>query len=951
MSQPEKRKNNGQIKVGYIIKLAFRNIVNYKKHMAIIVFGFTISIAVLLSINIWAVKSEQLAINGFLVEQDYQAYIYSAQHPEYIDEIIEELDNDTLVDYYNTAFVSYALFNTENKNPTEYVCLPEASQNQTDPVSITNAFIANQETLNRIKFLFNVEGNFTVEDNGVILSQFQADELSAIYDTEINIGSTLNVSIGKYIPNPAYGFDKIADFNPTFFESYTVTAIYTPQESISIIQEALDIDILSDSIIFPLEDIIPADIEEMNDKSVPYLLFIKFDQEVLTKDGIENVVEKMQDFKTRIFAGHNVYIKILDSPIISLLNAYTRASVTIVFMMPVILVGIILTIFMVNIVVASRQEEVNLLRDRGADSPQIVLLFSIEFLIVAVTGVIFGIIIAILLAALIPSFSSQGFQGDVFREFIKLNKYDYKYMILVPLGLVVGILAYAIFKIIWEISLRNKDYTSGESQRKRIQRNIFVSTNIALAITITIALIFSIIDSARVVISSQNFSIGNSATSGYTFVLFCFMLIFAAQGISFLITEKFMSKIKGLYKRLIFNDAFFLINNFKRKNKKLSTMTFSLVIVSSLIVFSLTAAASISNNQMVESDFKNGADLRIVTYPVDYSFSNNISQVDGVNEVVSIFKTKGAIPSKDYTVYGVDPVKYSRIGEWDKSCFPGGSNFSILTALEANPEGVIIGTGLSESLNVTIGDWIPVYNIASGILYRSFTVVGIINSAPGLGLADGQNIEMLQPNEGFILINADYMVGELSITNCQLFLASILPGENLATIEGGIEELLPNIQVNPVSVNEQFMGDFIEKYIPNVLTFFWIGLIAIIIIIIVLLVMFTDFTLSQRTQEFAISLSMGASRNTIAKLILTEVVVIILSACMGGILLGIGFTYSTFYLLTPILTSHNMIPFSVVIPIWQLVILPIIMTIVALVGVLPSIVKYGQEKIINTLRA
>jgi ABC-type antimicrobial peptide transport system permease subunit len=178
-----------------------------------------------------------------------------------------------------------------------------------------------------------------------------------------------------------------------------------------------------------------------------------------------------------------------------------------------------------------------------------------------------------------------------------------------------------------------------------------------------------------------------------------------------------------------------------------------------------------------------------------------------------------------------------------------------------------------------------------------------------------------------------------------------LPGEALAPIEAEVEELLPNIDVNPASVNEQFMGDFIEKYIPNVLTFFWIGLVAIIIIIIVLLIMFTDFTLSQRTQEFAISLSMGASRNTISRLILTEIVVIIISASMGGILLGIGFTYSTFYLLTPILTSHNLIPFSVVIPIWQLVILPIIMTIIALIGVLPSIWKYGQEKIINALRA
>ncbi|MHA1123989.1 MAG: FtsX-like permease family protein [Candidatus Heimdallarchaeota archaeon] len=947
----QKRKTNDQIKVGYIIKLAFQNIIHHKRHMAIIIFGFTISIAVLLSINIWSVKSEQLAINGFLDEQDYQAYIYSAQHPEYIDEIIEELDNNTLVEYYNTAFLSHALFNTENKDGSSYSCWPEASQNQTDPVSITNTFIAEQITLDRIKFLFNVEGNFSVEDDGIIISQTQAEELSIIYDTEIGVGSIINVSIAKYTPNPSYGQDKIDDFNPTFYESYTIRGVYTPQESISIIQSALDIDVLSDSIIFPLDDITPIDIDEMNDKNIPYLLFVKFDQEVLTADGIDGVVGKMEDFEKKIKAGHSVYIEILDSPIISLINAYSRASVTIVFMLPVIMVGIILTIFMVNIVVASRQEEVNLLRDRGADSPQIVLLFSIEFLIVAIIGVVIGICLAVLLAALIPSFSSTGFQTEVFKEFITTHVYDYTFIILVPLGLVVGILSYAIFKIVWEISIRNKDYTSGENQRKRIQRNIFLSTNIILAAVVTIALAFSIIDSARAVIGNQNYTIGNSSSSGYTFVLFCFMLIFASQVISFLITDKFQSKIKGLYRRIIFNDAFFLINNFKRKDKKLSTMTFSLIIVSSLIVFSLTAAASISNNQLMESEFKNGADLRVVTYPVDYSFQDNISRVDGVNEVVSILKTKGSIPTRDYTVYGVDPVKFSRIGEWDNSCFPDGYNFSILTALEADQEGVIIGSGLSESLNVTVGDWIPVYNIAAGVLYRSFTVTGIINSAPGLGLADGQNIEMLQPNEGFVIINAAYMIEELDITLSQLFLASILPGEQLAPIKAEVELLLPNIQVNPGSVNEQFMGDFIEKYIPNVLTFFWIGLIAIVIIIIVLLIMFTDFTLSQRTQEFAISLSMGASRNAITKLLLTEIVVIILSASIGGILLGIGFTYATFYLLTPILTSHNMIPFTVVIPIWQLAILPVVMTLISLIGVLPSIIKYGQERIINALRA
>jgi ABC-type lipoprotein release transport system permease subunit len=380
-------------------------------------------------------------------------------------------------------------------------------------------------------------------------------------------------------------------------------------------------------------------------------------------------------------------------------------------------------------------------------------------------------------------------------------------------------------------------------------------------------------------------------------------------------------------------------------------MTFALVLVSTFIAFSLISASSVTQNQIMESEYKNGADMRIVTYPVDYNFKNNISQIDGINEVVALMKTTGSIAYDDYTIIGVDSITYSRVGKWVDSSFAEGNSFENLKNLDEMYEGVIISQPLAERLNLTIGDEIPIINLPGGVYHRLFIITGILNSAPGLGLMDGQNIEMLQPNDGIVLINEEFMRTELEITLCQLFLASVFPDENNTRITNEIKGLLSNTQVNPELINEQFMGTFIESYIPNVRVFFYVQLIAVALIIMVLIIMFTDFTLNQRTQEFAITQSMGKSRNTISKILIMEILVIILSASIGGILLGLAFTYSTFNLITPILTSHNIIPFTVNLPILEIVLIPVIMTTMALLGVLPSIIKYGREKIITSLRS
>lgn len=940
-----------KLKTGFFIKLAFRNILNHKRNMGIIIFGFVISITMLLSVYYWSGTSENLALNDFISTQDYQSYIFSSENPDDIDDIMDNLDENELVDLYNLAYSTQALFNTDGKNAS-YVCLPEDEQeNQTNPVSVTNSMLVEQETLDRISFLFDYEGEFIVDENNIVISLTQAQELGAIYGREIKVGDTFNVSIAKYLPNPAYGLDAIEDFFPIFYEDFTISAIFTIQDGVSIIQSVFDLEWLSDSILFPLSEVSQSNLNEMVDRDIPYIFFVKFDNDLLTDGGLSQVVEKMDLFSENMKADFpDVYIYVLSKPITSLQNAYLRASITIVFILPVIMVGIILTIFMVNIEVASRLEQVGLFRDRGADAGQILFLFVVEFLIVSLIGILLGVIFAYFVAALIPAFSASGFSGAIFVKFLLNMKMSPGFTILTSLGFLVILVGYASFKIWWEIAQRSRDTADGEESRKRFQKNIFMGINIGLVVIVSIALIFAIINTVRNVTASNSFSLTSTVSAGYTFILFCILLIFGAQFISHIMTTNVQTKLKGLYRRLIFNDAFFLVNNFKRKDKKLSTMTFALVIVSSVIIFSVISAESVAQNQTIELDFKNGADLRIITYPIDSDFKNNITQFAGVNEVMPFFKTQGAIAYEDYTIYGVDPIIYSRIGNWDKSCFLEGQSFEVLQALNVKNEGVIIGSGLATRLNLTIGNQLPVANLPGGTYFRLFEITGIINSAPGLGLADGQNIEMLQPNEGFILINEEFVKEELSISLSRLFLASTLPDFDRENIAEEIETTFSGITVNPETVNEEFVGSFVESYIPNILSFFNIEWITTAIIGMVLLVMFTDFTINQRAHEVAISLSMGVSRRKITKLILSEVLIITLSASLLGIFLGIIFTYSTFFLITPLLTSHNIIPFSITIPILQIVLFPVVMTCIAILGILPTVVKYSRQDIIHVLR-
>lgn len=936
--------------IGFLFSLAAKNILHHKKHLFMVIFGFSISLTILLSLNTWATTAKHLAVNDFLEKQDFQAYMFSSQNPEDITLVQESLQTNPLVELYTTAYTSAALFNTENK-PLTYVCLPEETQNQSDPVSITNALITNQTTLDQIRFMFYYEGNFTVNEQTILLSLKEAEELSTILNQEITVGSKVNLSIAKKLPNPAYGQDRIESFLPTMFQNFTVGAIYTVKESVSVIESAVKVDWLADSIIFPLAKLNSSDRDVMAVNDVPYILFIKFNKEELTKNGFENILNTMTLFSEQIKKDYPaMFIFVFKAPLETLLAAYTRASYTIVFTLPVIVVTLVLTVETTNITIKARKQEVALLRDRGADTVQIIFLFILEFILATIIGMLLGIALSFFLAALIPAFPTGTFQPQIFRLFLKETRIAAPFFFGTTAGLGAILIGFASFKVWWEMSQYQQQTDYGQKEQKQIERKVFLGIQVGGAIITIIALLLALIKTLPEVRAKETFSAALAADAGYAFVLTTILLVFLSLFLATVVRDWLFPKMHWLYKRLLITKAFFLQNNLRRKDKRLSQITYALFIATAVMTFSLVTAVSIAQMDAKEHAYRNGADLRIATYPLDESFKENISAIEEINEVVPIFKTKGSIAYNDYTVYGVEPTSYSRVGKWDESSFPEGNSFENLYALGETANGIIIGKRLAEQLNLTVGDNLPLNNLPGGIYSRRFTIVGIINSAPGLGLADGRNLELLQPYDGYVVINEDYFKNELRVRMCQLFLASVYPDASVETAAEKVNELLANIEVNPEELNEQFIGTFITNYLPKAKNLFWMAVGIIAVVMITLVVVFTDFTLKQRTQELAIKMALGEKRREISKEILTEQAIISTTATLIGMGLGIAFVYGTGRLLIPLITAQTILPFTLTIPGGLLAAMAITQIIMNCLGIMPTRRKYRKEKIISALR-
>ncbi|MHA1586269.1 MAG: FtsX-like permease family protein, partial [Candidatus Heimdallarchaeota archaeon] len=926
----------------FYFKSAMRNIANGKKQSVLYILGIFLSVSLLISLRLWSSTAEDLAARDFLTDQDFELKI-STYMPEDIPFILDWLDNDPIVQKTYEMYYNLACFNAEEKEP-DYIFDPQDDPN--DPISITALGLWPKDSLDRIETQFSVRGSFDLQLGEVLISEYEAKEIEGIVGYAIEPGMKINISIARR--SPELGEVRLFHFELRHFYNVTVKGIYRPIPAISMLQKTFSASFLRDSVIFLRENIIDSDILQMRANGIEPAIMVKTKVDELKKNGIGEILNILEDLADRLkIAYQSSQYLILDTPTIELQQSYSLAQTAIVFMVPVIASSIILTLFTTNIVIEKRKGQLFTLKDRGGQNWQIIGLILLEFLILTLIGIVLSIAASFVIASLIPSIASGSFSGAVFREFIIKVKFPFTLTLYTIVSVLLISSLFVLVKL--RMVLQNNVEEKQKQTRERIQKLGVIITVGGLFVLTLIFLIYNTIQNHLDIVDAYNFDINQSQQSMMVFLAIILLIILLAI-VATLISNNILGKLKWLYDRFFLNKSFFVTNSLRNSQSKLTTILIILIIISCFNVFTLNIYATIRANEQAEQYYQNGADLRIHTSYVESTYGTNISAIEGIGEIMPVLRTEGKLIYNRVTVYGIDPIVYSRIGRWDSVYTNQDIITDMLHNLNESDKGAIISDFVSERLNLTIGSTFTIAELPFGIAYESFEVKGIIHSAPGFGLAYGINIELNQPNQEFLLVNDRTLRENHSITDTNLFFAKLKPDADENKVVAELLNFENVISVNPEVVNEQFVGKYIRNYIPDVKTFLLIQIVLMNAVGLIIIGNNIEFILKQRDQSNAILNSIGNSTKSLIQIVFAEILVIEITSIIIAFIVGFPLSVFSVQFNRPIFTNHNILDYTFKMDVIGIPIFIVAILAISLLVTIPSIVRFSKQNISLMLR-
>ncbi|MFW9923778.1 MAG: FtsX-like permease family protein [Candidatus Thorarchaeota archaeon] len=932
--------------VSFYFSTALKNIRSSKKQSLLYTIGIIISVSLLLSLQLWGSTAEDLAAEEFLQDQDYEMKITTYFYQD-IPGILSWLNQSKpLVDLTSEMYYNIAFFNAEEK-PISYRFLPEnAQENMSDPLSLTSLGLYPKNAISRISSQFSVRGEFDLEENEVLISEYEANELEKVYGYAIEPGMQLNLSIARR--GPELGEVYLYHCDLKHFYNVTVRGIYRPIPRVSMLQKTFSSSFLKDSIIFLRENMDESDINIMKSNGLEPVFMVKCNIEELKKDGIGEILNKLEDVADRLkISFQSSQTLILETPTRELQQSYSVARTGIIVAVPVIITSIILSVYVTNIVIESRKKHIDTLKDRGGQKWQIIVLLLLEFSILTIIGLLVSVLFSYIIASLIPAFASGIFTWEAFTSFMSRVIFPYSvyfYAVLITFSIISGFTIYKSL-VIFSNNLEEKQ----KSVRAKIQNAVVLaSLTISIIITAILLLIYGI-RSQEEIQDLYNFTLQQTQQSITVFLMILLLIILISVLASIGLT-KLLGKFKRIYNKIFPKNSFFVSNNLKSSKLKLSSLVFIIIILTSINVFSMNLYMTNSRNETAENYYNNGADLRIQTSYVEYSFADNISSVEGISNAIPALYTDGRLIYNSVTVIGINPIIYYEISHWEYTDFDLNYIQGIFELLNQTERGAIISDVVANRLNITQGEIITVTGLPNGSYIETFNVTGILHSAPGFGLSYGSNLEVNQVNEEFLFINEREMREDFAIFDTNLFFAKLEEGVSLEDVSESLFNFADVISINPHPINEQFVGQYIDRYIPNINSFLLAQIILLNLVGILIIITNINFLLSQRKKYNAILNTIGNSNKNLAKLILSELMIVNIASLIAGIIIGIPFAALAIFLNRPIFTNHNILPYIFTIDYIRIPIFILSLLYLSALTIIPSYIQFTRENIAITIR-
>jgi len=254
--------------------------------------------------------------------------------------------------------------------------------------------------------------------------------------------------------------------------------------------------------------------------------------------------------------------------------------------------------------------------------------------------------------------------------------------------------------------------------------------------------------------------------------------------------------------------------------------------------------------------------------PMPISIGNKLAQLEYVQAVAPVLVQFNSVNGLDL-VYGIQTDSFREVS--------GGFVFDSGRDLR-DPDDILVDDVYARARRVRVGQTLHV-------LEHDFHIVGIVEHGKGARL--------------FVLMSTLQEMSGAHEKASIFFVKCDRSGHTAAAIDE-ITSLLPHYEVRPL---KDYMSQITSSSVPGLGIFInvMIGIAVGIGFLVTFLSMYT--TIIERTREIGVLKSLGASKSYIVEIVLSESTVL----CLGGVAVGIGFSFLMRFVLLKIFPALSIL--------------------------------------------
>ena len=400
------------------------------------------------------------------------------------------------------------------------------------------------------------------------------------------------------------------------------------------------------------------------------------------------------------------------------------------------------------------------------------------------------------------------------------------------------------------------------------------------------------------------------------------------------------------------------------KNKNFTSQLVALLLTSLMLAYiSIIVPVTMIGVSTHRSHYNLGADIYLTGFDT-YDESNwnlgDIPEISGVTEIRKLiyepawYEQVRDVKAVDLEFLGINTSTFNTAAFWENN-YAKSSLKAIENSIQNETTDLVMQSGLANSLGLSIGDSYEfLYGFRNSYSYE-FKLVNTFTYFPNL-------VETIPKpdNEGIYNVKVGYVVGGLNainllsnLTHRAISLGAYIKLESNADVD----DVLPKISNKMSSYDSIELQSYENKktsFLGNYENDFLISsmhatLMIAFLVCLTGILYYTVVTLSERKKEIGIYRAFGMVQNQVVKLLFAEILLIVFTSVIFGILAGTFASYATFLILSES-AEQSVPPFSLYLPYKVLFSYSLLILAVSLICALIPTMKYAKEQTGNILR-